>query len=207
MKEEMSPSIFDFKEMFREGIHLCYIFNDDKERVKTVAKFLASSLLTGHKILNIVDTVSPQDLRKELESLGIDMASKGRGIVTVDNEAAYCPNGVFDPDALLDGAVSFCRQASSEGYAGSRIYGDMSWVLRKNVNLADLMAYETKVNEYVKIPPCAAICEYDARKFNGATIMDILSVHPAMIISGHVVKNPYFKPPGEFLEQFKARQR
>jgi hypothetical protein len=172
-----------------------------------MAKFLASSLSTGHKVLSIVDTVSPQNLRRELEALGIDLSVKDRDIVTVDNESAYCPGGTFDPDALLDGAVAFCRQARSEGYAGSRVCGDMSWVIRKNVPLADLLAYEAKVNAYVKIPPCAAICEYDARKFDGATIMDILRVHPAMIVHGHVVKNPFFISADELLAQHKARQQ
>jgi hypothetical protein len=83
----------------------------------------------------------------------------------------------------------------------------MSWVLRKNVTLVDLLAYEAKVNEYVKIPPCAAICEYDARKFDGATIMDILRVHPAMIVRGQIVKNPYFTPADELLSQYKARRQ
>lgn len=198
-------SIHDFAEIFPEGMHLCYIFNDDEERVKTMAKFLASSLASGQKVLSIVDTVSPQDVRSELEALGVDLSSRERDIVTVDSESAYCPHGTFDPDALLDGAVSFCRQAHSDGYKGSRICGDMSWVLRKNVPLSDLLAYEEKVNNYVKIPPCAAICEYDARKFDGATIMDILRVHPAMIVRGQVVKNPYFMPAQEFLAQYRRR--
>jgi hypothetical protein len=188
MNQNTSLSMHEFTEIFQDGLHLCYIFNDDEERVKTMAKFLASSLATGQKVLSIVDTISPHDLKKELDVLGIDMSAISRDVVTIDNDSAYCPAGVFDPDALLEGAVSFCKQASSEGYTGSRVCGDMSWVLRRNLKIADLMAYEAKVNEYVKIPPCAAICEYDARKFDGATIMDILSVHPAMIVRGHVVK-------------------
>jgi hypothetical protein len=203
-----NDSTYDFSEIFPEGMHLCYIFNDDEERVQTMAKFLASSLATGQKVLSIVDTVSPHDLQKELKALGVDLSSKGEAIVTVDNESAYCPGGMFDPDALLDGAVSFCQKAHGEGYAGSRICGDMSWVIRKNVTLENLLAYEAKVNAVIKIPPCtAAICEYDARKFDGATIMDILRVHPAMIVRGQIVKNPYFTPASELLAQQKARQQ
>jgi hypothetical protein len=203
-----NAAMYDFKEIFPEGMHLCYIYSDDDERVRTMAKFLASSLATGQKILSIVDTISPHDLQKELRSLGVDLSAKGGDIVTVDNESAYCPGGTFDPDALLDGAVSFCQKAHGEGYAGSRICGDMSWVIRKHVTLVDLLAYETKVNTVIKIPPrAAAICEYDARKFDGSTIMDILRVHPAMIVRGQIVKNPYFTPAEELLAQQKARQQ
>jgi MEDS: MEthanogen/methylotroph, DcmR Sensory domain len=207
MENSSSAVAYDFTKIFPEGMHLCYIFNDDEERVKTMAKFLASSLATGQKVLSIVDTVSPHDLQKELKALGVDLSATGGDIVTVDNESAYCPGGTFDPDALLDGAISFCKKAHSDGYTGSRICGDMSWVLRKNVSLTDLLAYESKVNTIIKIPPCtAAICEYDARKFDGATIMDILRIHPAMIVRGQVVKNPYFTPADELLAQRKNRQ-
>jgi hypothetical protein len=206
MENNDNAAMYDFTEIFPEGMHLCYIFNDDEERVKTMAKFLASSLATGQKVLSIVDTISPHDLQQELKALGVDPSSISEHIVTVDNESAYCPGGTFDPDALLDGAVSFCQKAHGDGYTGSRICGDMSWVLRKNVPLEDLLAYEVKVNTHIKIPPStAAICEYDARKFDGSTIMDILRVHPAMIVRGQIVKNPYFTPAADLLAQKKIR--
>lgn len=208
MESKDSAATYDFTQIFPEGMHLCYVFNDDEERVKTMAKFLANSLATGQKVLSIVDTISPHDLRKELKALGVDLSALDQDIVTVDNESAYCPGGTFDPDALLDGAISFSQKAHVDGYTGSRICGDMSWVLRKNVSLTDLLAYEAKVNDFIKIPPCtAAICEYDARKFDGGTIMDILRVHPAMIVHGQVVKNPYFTPADELLAQRKNRQQ
>jgi len=207
MPESATMTTHDFSTIFPDGLHFCYIFNDDTERVKTMAKFLANSLSTGQKVLNIVDTISPRDVRKEMERLGVKMEEKGKDIVTIDNESAYCPKGTFDPIGLLDGAVAFCKQAHGEGYAGSRICGDMSWVIRKNVPREDLLSYEIKVNDYVKIPPCAALCEYDARKFDGATIMDILSVHPAMIVRGQIVKNPYFTPADEFLAHYRAQRQ
>ena len=116
-----STVTYDFTEIFPEGMHLCYIFNDDEERVKTMAKFLASSLATGQKVLSIVDTISPQDLQKEMEALGVDLSMKSDAIVTVDNESAYCPGGTFDPDALLDGAVSFCQKAHGARVAALEI--------------------------------------------------------------------------------------
>jgi hypothetical protein len=36
--------------------------------------------------------------------------------------------------------------------------------------------------------------------------MDVLSVHPVMIINGQLVNNPYYVEPEEFLKKFKERQ-
>jgi hypothetical protein len=203
-----ASAVYDFSDPFPQGMHLCYIFNDDAERAMTMAQFLAKSLGSHHKVLHIVDTVAPEHYRAELESEGVARAALDKDIVTVDNETAYCPGGTFDPVALLDGAVSFCRHATQEeGYSGARVCGDMSWVLRKRVGLADLMAYETKVNHYVRIAPCTAICEYDARKFDGSTLMDVLRTHPAMIVGGHVVHNPYFVSPDAILRETRTRDQ
>lgn len=35
--------------------------------------------------------------------------------------------------------------------------------------------------------------------------MDVLSVHPVMIVRGQLVKNPYYIEPSIFLEKLKAR--
>ncbi|HEU5163510.1 MAG TPA: MEDS domain-containing protein, partial [Thermoanaerobaculia bacterium] len=173
-------AIHDFSDPFPDGMHLCYIFNDDDERARTMARFLAKSLGSRQKVLHIVDTVAPQHYHTELASEGIDSAARSTDIVTLDNETAYCPGGNFDPVALLEGAMSFCRHATGEeGYSGARVCGDMSWVVRKQLPLADLMSYETKVNHYVRLAPCTAICEYDARRFDGSTLMDVLRTHPA----------------------------
>ena len=35
--------------------------------------------------------------------------------------------------------------------------------------------------------------------------MDVLSVHPMMIVRGQIVKNPFYIEPEEFLSQLKTR--
>ncbi len=40
-----------------------------------------------------------------------------------------------------------------------------------------------------------AHCQYDARRFDGATLFDVLKVHPMMIIRGQVVRNPFTSSP------------
>jgi hypothetical protein len=207
MNTTSSGTTFSFDETFPEGIHLCYIYNDDEERVRTMAKFFAGGFSSGQKALSIVDTVTPHDLRQTLSDMGIDLAADKGNFATAPNDTSYCPDGSFEPDSLLGGIGVFCQQAREEGFTGARISGDMSWALRKQVTMPELMEYEVKVTDYLKSCPFTAICEYDARKFDGATLMDILSVHPAMIVRGHVVRNPYYVPPQEFLEQYRARKQ
>lgn len=193
------------EDRFSDGIHLCYVFNDDRERLRTMARFHAHGLSEGEKILCLIDAVTPDEMRKSMEEVGVDIGAAAKHFIIADAESSYCRKGTFSPKSLLDDAVAFYEQARREGYAGARISGDMSWVLRHNTPIADLLEYEANVFHYLKTAPLVAVCEYDARRFDGATIMDVLSVHPAVMVRGQIVKNPYFVPPADFLETLKSR--
>jgi hypothetical protein len=47
------------------------------------------------------------------------------------------------------------------------------------------------------------MCQYDARVFDGAVLLDVLKVHPAMVVRGNVIHNPFFIPPDEYLASIR----
>jgi hypothetical protein len=63
-----------------------------------------------------------------------------------------------------------------------------------------LLEYESRVSLMVREKPVTAVCQYDANQFSGAAIMNILKVHPKMIVNGIVVHNPFFIEPEQFLK-------
>ena len=82
----------------------------------------------------------------------------------------------------------------------------MSWCLVEGrADKASLLEYEARLNMLVAEHPITACCQYDVRRFDGRTIMDVLAVHPVMIVRGQVVKNPYYTDPNEFLRQYRTR--
>jgi hypothetical protein len=50
------------------------------------------------------------------------------------------------------------------------------------------------------------MCQYDARRFDGATLFKVLQVHPYMVAQGQIVRNPFYLKPEEFLEEFKLER-
>ncbi len=67
-----------------------------------------------------------------------------------------------------------------------------------------MIEYEAQLNTVVAKYPCTALCQYDARRFDGATLFHVLSVHPAMVVQGQVVRNPYYIPPEKFLGKLRT---
>jgi len=191
------------RERFPAGTHMCLIYDDEAERRRLVSKFLDAGLRDGEKVAYFADLASPDDVRGWLAGMGVDLpADPGRFGVT-QAEATYCPDGTFVPDRMLDTLRAFHAGTVAEGYPGSRVSGEMSWALRGLPGSDRLMEYEALVNDVLASHPVTAICQYDARRFSGEAVFDVLKVHPMMVVNGTIVRNPYYVGPEEFL----ARRR
>lgn len=190
-------------EPFPAGTHMCYIFNDDAERLDLIARFVESGLQGHEKVSYFADQLSPEDMRAHLFESGVQLPpemderefSISRALDT------YCPDGRFVPERMLQNLRSMHRSSIDEGYTGARATGEMTWALRGIPGSERLIEYEALINTVVREFPTTAICQYDARRFAGATLFDVLNVHPMMVIRGQVVRNPYYVEPERFLEK------
>jgi hypothetical protein len=51
------------------------------------------------------------------------------------------------------------------------------------------------------------ICNYDLSKFSASFVMDIMRIHPVVIIGSILRENPFFVPPDQFLLELRERRR
>ena len=194
-------------EQFPAGTHMCYIYKDDQERKEFIAKYLSLGLQGHEKVNYFVDVISPEEMRAQFNELGLNLPLEmdERDFSISRALEIYCTGSKFVPENTLQKLRSMYALSIDEGYSGTRISGEMSWVLREGVEGTDrLMEYESLVNTVLLDYPLTAICQYDARRFNGSTLFDVLNVHPMMIIRGQVVRNPYYVIPEKFLANYVA---
>lgn len=191
---------------FHEGLHVCHIFADDADRSAVRARFIQTGIESGDKALCLCDTDQPEQVVSELIALGLDRELAAARLVAASAAESYCPTGVFSPDALLSQLKGMVEASCAAGFSGLRITGDMAWIHRRGVTLEQVMDYELKVLDYIEGIPCTAVCEYDARRFDGATLLDVLSVHPAVFVHGQLAWNPYYMDRHEFITRFQSRQ-
>ena len=191
-----------------EGQHICYIYNDDEERNRTMAQYLSAGLEAGEKVLYLVDVMSPSEFTDYMGDLGLDIPQHADQFFLSEALPTYCPDGPFSADVMLNVVGTFYQEARKDGYVGVRGGGEMSWALRDAVLLKnELVKYESRLTDVLAQYPLTACCQYDARRFDGGVIMDMLSVHPMMIVRGQLVKNPYYVEPQTFLKEFRARKK
>jgi hypothetical protein len=192
------------------GTHMCMIFDDDAERRAVIARFLQAGLEANEAVSYLVDTLSPEELKQSLSEAGVALPAEpaGRRFRVVPAADAYCPDGTFNVDRMLGWSRENYPRILQEGYVGARVTGEMSWVRKGLPGSDDVSEYEARLNtREVRAVETTALCQYDARVFDGATLYDILSVHPAMIVHGQVFRNPYYVEPEVFLARRAARSR
>ena len=195
-------------ELFPAGTHMCLIYDNEDERRKVIGKFLNAGLHEREKVAYFADTLAPDEVEAWLRGMGVEVPKPVNApafTITVA-EKTYCPDGKFDPQVMLSTLRAYYKATMDEGYPGSRVSGEMSWALRGIPGSDRLMEYEALVNDVLVTHPITAICQYDARRFDGALVFDVLKVHPMMVVHGRIVRNPYYVRPEEFLKSTQSTQ-
>jgi hypothetical protein len=204
LKKEIN---MDFtKTHFPEGIHMCLIFDRDEERQKIVSEYMAAGLKQGEQVRYLADTTPPEVIHSWLLDMGVEISEEDPALKVLSAESAYCPNGYFGPRELIPTLPPRYELAKKAGYTGQRSCGEMTWALKGIPGSDRLFEYEALLNTVVAHFPHSGMCQYDARRFDGAMLFKVLKLHPWMIVRGKIVQNPYYVSSEEFLEEFKPGQ-
>jgi len=201
-KNQISVNMGFTNEQFPAGTHMCLIYSNEDERKKIISKFIEAGNSSGEKVAYFADEMSPEEVKTWLGEKGVEIPAghKKNSFSVTCTANVYHPDGTFTPEAMLDKLKAMHEGARDEGYPASRVSGEMSWALKGIPGSDRLMEYEAKLNNVLPEYPVTAICQYDANKFDGATIFKCLQVHPYMIVHGQIVRNPYYMKPEDFFK-------
>ena len=196
------------QEEIPECHHLCLIYDSEEQRRQIVSEYLAAGLKQGELVRYFADTTSLKELRTWLLETGVELAKaeENGAFGLAQAESAYCPSGRFVPQEVVANMESRFDMARKAGYHGSRACGEMSWVLRDIPGADRFLEYEVRINMITETFPFIGMCQYDARLFDGATLFNVLQVHPYMIAQGQINRNPFYIKPEEFLAKLEMNR-
>jgi hypothetical protein len=192
---------------FDPGVHICQIFNEDEERHTALVNYIISGLEAGENTACFSEKETENSLSGFFEKHGIsfkEVEDSGEFSLSKAGDI-YFAGGKFEPEKMLNLLQEFYELSLKQNRSGARVIGEMTAEIENIPGGSRLLEYESKVSLLLKKIPVNAVCQYDARSFDGSTILDILKVHPYMIVRGSVVHNPFFIPPEEYLEKIKGK--
>ena len=187
------------------GTHMCLIFTDEEDRRDSLLKFLLSGIKTGERnacFSDKVDEVTIRDFFNE-NNISYDESKKNNAISLSGTNEVYFQDGIFDPDRMLNTLSDFYNESIEMGFPASRAIGEMMPEVENVPGGERLFEYESRVSILLRDYPVTTICQYDANAFDGATIMEVLKVHPKTIVNGSIVTNPFFIEPEQYLSEMQ----
>ena len=171
---------------FPPGVHICQIISSDDERQESLLKYISSGLQSRERITCISDKVTEQVVEEFLGNYGISYReARDSGALTLRAPRdVYIKADRFDPECVLSMLTADYVDSVAQGYPGVRHVGEMPSEIQHVSGGNRLMEYESKISLLLRDYPITAVCQYDARSFEGAFIMDVLKVHPLMVVQG-----------------------
>lgn len=185
------------------GDHLCVSFDSDAEQHAVAVRFVRDGLDNREKVAYFTDT-EPATVLDFLAAGGITPGpnvEQGQ-LVVLPAEDSYLVDSPFDPDATVARLHRMVDEALTEGYAGLRVAGEMSWALRGGPGSGRLLEYERKVNEVFDTRPALALCQYDRRCFPSEGLAEFQAAHGGtagpdpLYQDGMVAITPTYAPVG-----------
>jgi transcriptional repressor of dcmA and dcmR len=156
--------------------HVAPIYSSDAGRLRLAVPFLADGLRAGQPcFLEATGEVLEVYAQALSEHNGIDVAAARRsGQLTV-----LAGPGADATEAVRNWEELFGK-ALAAGPTILRVVGEMACVLPMFNSVADMMAYEEAYEVMARRYPAVTLCQYDARAFDGETMLRVLKTHPDM---------------------------
>ena len=194
-------------ERFPAGTHICQIYSDDAEREESLMKFVLSGLQAEESTACFIHKTETDTLTAFLSENGFSYeACEKAGLISVSKfRDVFVKDGSFDSERALNQLTEFHENSVASGAPAARAIGDPSPAIKDIPGGDRWFEFEARINLLLEKHPVTVVCQYDAKSFDGKTIMDVLKVHPLMVVRGAVVRNPSFIPPEVLLAEMNER--
>jgi MEDS: MEthanogen/methylotroph, DcmR Sensory domain len=189
--------------------HVCAFFNTIDEEHRVLGSFFKEGTDRGEKAAHIVDPQNREEHFKRLAEAGIDvrkMLDSGQ-LEVVPWTEVYVRDHRFDQDTTLAAVEKRIQSGTPAGYPLTRLVGHpMDWLFLDKPATYNLLEYEARLNQVLSKYDDPVICNYNPSKFGARVAMDIMQTHPLVIIGALLPENPFFIPPGQFLDEMRERR-
>ena len=188
--------------------HFCMLHETKEEQFSVAVPFIGAGLAKGEQCMYIADENSPEEVAGEMRKGRIEVGealSKGALNVIAVSEACVV-EGRFSPERMIESLSRMAEDADRLGFTGLRVAVEMSWFLDGPLEHKQFIEHETRLHELFDRHRCPAICQYNVTRFPAAVLLDVLRIHPYVILQGKVCSNHLFDPRQKLFDPEAAKR-
>lgn len=177
------------------------------ESLKWVSLFLSTGFERGEKCVYVVDERTKGEVIDFMRRRDVKVEDYLRSgqLIFLTKEESYLKGDYFDPNEMIDLIKKTEGKALREGYNGLRITGEMTWVFSKLPRIEKLMEYEMMLNDFFPDSRTTGLCQYNEERFSPKVLVDVIYVHPKIILHDNLHNNPHYMPPDIFLNRLEGK--
>lgn len=180
--------------------HQCLFYEGAPLRhLPALARVIRTKLDENYRCLYLNSSPMVLWMRSYLDTEGVDVERQVRmGNLVFESDQRHLVNGRFDIDRMLQLLQDALQQALSDGRAGLWATGDMSWEMGPDKNLAKLLEYERRLEEFLSDhPEMGGICQYRSDVLPPEAVREGFVAHRSIFINETLsMVNPHFLHPG-----------
>ncbi|GAA0573209.1 MEDS domain-containing protein [Caenispirillum bisanense] len=178
------------------GTHVCFIYDSADQRLDAIGRIMAGVLRGGGSTAYFAWESDLDLIRNHLRLRGVPVHLLDEPTFTVEPAAeVYTAGRRFDKDRMLGLLRQGYDRMRTQVNGTVFFTGEMEWSRQPELTGVDqLVAYEQAVNDVIRTHPFSAICQYDARAFDGDLLFRIVKAHPLMLVRNQILANPYYVP-------------
>ena len=167
-------------ERLQLGDHVCALIEGIDDGLDVMAQTVTAGLAGGDMVMVFTESLPPVAVLAGLEERGVAMtpAQRSGQVRVLPAREAYLPTGRFEPFRVLDSMAGHIEQATTAGFSGLRMIGDMTWALGAPPGVEQLARYEAHSNELYMQGRALGICLYDQSAFGSELLRDVACAHP-----------------------------
>ncbi|MBU2650112.1 MAG: response regulator [Bacteroidetes bacterium] len=177
--------------------HLCLIYNNLHEKYQWVSSYFKDGLNKKEKLIYIT---LPELFDKTVASLKktglpIDtLLRDGRLHFDLRNSPNGCSNLTF-----YNWLKDEMDNSLKSGYSGLRITADSDQYFRNENDLDALANQIIFLGKNMKHKPYVILCQYKRRNISADFLLQVIKMHPILILENEMYKNFYYIPAGDLM--------
>ena len=189
--------------------HVCAFFQRSNEEYPILIPFLKEGVETGDTVVEILDPAHRSEHVRRLTEAGVPVKKVlGRGQLDLREwQDTYLRTGRFDRHDMTALLQDIAMAGERRGTGVTRLWAEMQWAAEELLDVRELVEYEAGLNRMLPRHDIAAVCSYDVTRFRSSVVMDLLRMHPLVIVGGALRQNPFYLEPEDLLRELNERAR
>ncbi|SFN60694.1 regulatory protein, luxR family [Mycetocola miduiensis] len=180
------------------GMHVCVIYAGPEERDRLLVPFMQEGLRHGDKCVCLIDDVEPASMRQRAYEPASPGDARRSGQLDVYSAPdAYLQTSGFSVKQMISFLVAKPASSADAEVPLLRAAGQMSSVPFEP-GAREMFDYETAVSHIIAGLPAVFLCMYDVQRFGVGVLIDVLRLHPMVLLDGILLPNLHFLAPPDY---------